>query len=60
MQKAKAPYSLQKRPAGKKEAEKKKLGKSWRHINYVQFRDPYGNYTPALSTGETSEGAARE
>jgi integrase len=60
MQRGKAPYSLQKRPANKKEAEKKRQGKPYRHIYYVQFRDAKGNYTPALSTGETSEGAARE
>jgi len=60
MKRGKAPYSLQKRPANKKEAEKKKLGKTYRCIYYVQFRDSSGGYAPALSCGETSEGAARE
>jgi Site-specific recombinase XerD len=60
VQRGKAPYSLQKRPANKKEAEKRRQGKPHRHVNYVQFRDADGNYTSAISSSETSEGAARE
>lgn len=54
-----APFSLQKRPASKKEAEKKRGGKKYRYVYYAQFRDQEGNYTSAVSTGESSEGAAR-
>jgi len=60
MQRGKAPFSLQKRPANKIEAEKKRQGKPYRYIYYVQFRDGDGNYTSAISSGQSSEGAARE
>ena len=61
MAKGKAPFSLHKRPAGKKEELKKRLGKSGvKHIFYVQFRKPDGSYSSALSTGQTSRGAADE
>lgn len=59
MARGKAPYSLHKRPTNSKEAEKKRQGKRYRYTYYVQFRDQEGNYTSAISTGETSEGAAR-
>ncbi|MDA3951627.1 MAG: site-specific integrase [Spirochaeta sp.] len=59
MPRGQAPFSLQKRPASKKEAEKKRGGKKYRYVYYAQFRDQQGNYTSAISTGESSEGAAR-
>ena len=60
MQRGRAPFSIQKRPANKKEAEKKRQGKAFRHVYYVQFRDSNGDYTSAISSGQTSEGAAKE
>ncbi|HEB09802.1 MAG TPA: site-specific integrase, partial [Spirochaetales bacterium] len=48
MEKPKAPYSLHKRPTKNKN----------RYIYYVQFRDQDGNYTSALSTGQTSKSSA--
>lgn len=48
MPRGKAPFSLQKRD-----------GRKYRYVYYVQFRDQQGNYTSAISTGESSEGAAR-
>lgn len=48
MPRGQTPFSLQKRD-----------GKKYRHAYYVQFRDQQGNYTSAMSTGESSEGAAR-
>ena len=48
MAKTKAPFSIQKRPTTKK-------GK---YIYYVQFRDERGNYTSAMSSGQTSKSAA--
>ncbi len=48
MVKPKAPFSLHKRPTRRKN----------RFIYYVQFRDQEGNYTSALSTGQTSKSAA--
>ncbi|SIQ27239.1 hypothetical protein SAMN05920897_10678 [Alkalispirochaeta americana] len=59
MPRGKAPFSLQKRPTNKQEAEKKRQGRKYRYIFYVQFRDQTGNYTSAIGTGENSEGAAR-
>ncbi|MEX2443154.1 MAG: tyrosine-type recombinase/integrase [Alkalispirochaeta sp.] len=59
MPRGKSPFSLQRRPANRKEAEKKRQGKKYRYIYYVQFRDQLGDYTSAVSTGESSEGAAR-
>jgi hypothetical protein len=35
MPRGKAPFSLQKRPANKKEAEKKRDGKKYRYVYYV-------------------------
>jgi len=58
MPRGKSPFSLHKRPANKKEAEKKRESKKYKAIFYVQFRDQEGNYTSAISTGETSRGAA--
>ena len=58
MPRRQAPFSLQKRPASRKEAEKKRGGKKYRFVYYAQFRDQQGNYTSAVSTGESSEGAA--
>jgi len=59
MAKGKAAFSLHKRPASKKEELKKRLGKSAvKYVFYVQFRKPDGSYSSALSTGQTSRGAA--
>jgi len=58
MRQGKSPYSLHKRPANKAEVVKKKANKKYRYVYYVQFRDEEGNYTSALSTGQTSKGAA--
>jgi len=58
MKQGKAPFSLQKRPSCKKEIEKKRQGKKYKIIYFVQFRDTEGNYTSAISTGQTSKGAA--
>ena len=49
MPRGQAPFSLQKRPANKKEAEKKRDGKKHRYVYYVQFRDQQGNYTSAIT-----------
>ena len=48
MEKPKSPFSLRKRPTKHKN----------RFIYYVQFRDRDGNYTSALSSGQTSKSAA--
>lgn len=60
MRTGQAPFSLQKRPSSKKEAEKKRQNKPFKYIYYVQFRDEDKNYTSALSTYQTSKGAAQE
>lgn len=58
MRMGKSPYSLQKRPANKAEAAKKRQDKKFRYIYYAQFRNEEGEYTSAISTGQTSRGAA--
>lgn len=54
----KKPFSLQKRPANAKEAQKKRDGKKFRIIYYCQFRDENDKYMTAVSTGESSKAAA--
>jgi hypothetical protein len=49
MERAKRPYSIQKRPSAKKN----------RHIYYVQFRHPEtGAYMTAVSSGKSSKSEA--
>lgn len=51
-------FSLHKRPTSPDEREKKRAGKRYNGVWYVQFKLPSGGFSTAKSTKQTSQGAA--